>query len=88
MNTKSVNDSQLTWTYRHVNNPKDKSSSAALPACPKCGATMDLKRQKSFSSRHVSDDDRKLYYCNNPMCPPAAGEQKLRSLSLDSPFVE
>jgi hypothetical protein len=68
-------------------NAKDESS-VPLPACPACGATMDLKRQKSFSGMHISSDDGKLYYCNNPLCPPTEVEQKLRSLSLDSPFVE
>ncbi|HEU0144544.1 MAG TPA: hypothetical protein VFQ47_07145 [Nitrososphaera sp.] len=55
------------------------SSNAVLPSCPICGATMDLKRLKPFASRHISDDGR-LFYCNNPMCPPDEWEQKQRLL--------
>ncbi len=40
---------------------------------------MDLKRLKPFTSRHISDDGR-LFYCNNPMCPPDEWEQKQRLL--------
>jgi hypothetical protein len=47
-----------------------------LPSCPKCRATMDLQRSKSFGSRHVHD--KILYYCNNPMCPPDEEERRER----------
>jgi hypothetical protein len=60
-------------------NLKDESSPAALPPCPKCRATMDLKRLKDFASRHISDDGT-LYYCNNPICPPDEWERKQRLL--------
>ena len=62
---------------------KDESSPALHP-CPKCGATMDLKRWKSFASRHISDDGR-LYYCNNPICPPDEWERKQRLLPFSPP---
>ena len=76
--------------YRYINkrvcymcvsiNAKDESSTALLPPpCPKCRATMDLKRMKPFASRHISDDGR-LYYCNNPVCPPDEWERKQRLL--------
>jgi hypothetical protein len=58
---------------------KDKLSVMVLPSCPICRATMDLKRLESFGSRHISDDG-KLYYCNNPMCPPDEEERKQRLL--------
>jgi hypothetical protein len=51
--------------------------SPALPSCPICRATLDLKLLKSFGSRRVSNDG-KLYYCNNPMCAPDEEEQKHR----------
>jgi len=57
---------------------KDDSSSV-LPSCPTCRATMDLKLQESFGSRHTSNDG-KLYYCNNPMCAPDEEEAKHRLL--------
>jgi hypothetical protein len=57
---------------------KDESL-PGLPSCPTCGATMDLKRLESFGSRHISYDG-KLYYCNNPICPPDEWEQKQRLL--------
>jgi hypothetical protein len=69
-------------------NAIDELSTMTLPPCPTCGATMDLKRLKSFASRHISVDDGKLYYCNNPLCPPDEWQRKQRLLSLDSPFVE
>jgi hypothetical protein len=67
-------------------NAKDESSAAAAPLypCPRCGATMDLKRWESFGSRH-SGNDGKLYYCNNPICAPDEWEQKQRLL-LPSSF--
>jgi hypothetical protein len=40
---------------------------------------MDLKPLKSFASRHISNDGR-LYYCNNPICPPDEWERKQRLL--------
>jgi hypothetical protein len=55
------------------------SSNSLLPTCPKCGATMDSKRLKSFGGRHTSDDGT-LYYCNNPICPPDEWERKQRLL--------
>lgn len=55
------------------------SSNSVLPPCPRCGATMDFKRLEDFASRHISDDGR-LYYCNNPICPPADWERKQRLL--------
>ena len=55
------------------------SSNSVLPPCPKCGATMDLKRLEDFASRHIGNDE-KLYYCNNPMCPPDDWERKQRLL--------
>jgi hypothetical protein len=57
---------------------KDESSPALRP-CPKCGATMDLKRLEDFASRHISYDGR-IYYCNNPICPPDEWERKQRLL--------
>ena len=59
-------------------NAKDESS-PALPPCPRCGATMDLKRRKTFAGRHISDDGR-LYYCSNPICPPDEWERNQRLL--------
>jgi hypothetical protein len=59
-------------------NRKDEQS-LVLPPCPRCGATMDLKRVKDFGSRHISNDG-KLYYCNNPVCPPDEWERKQRLL--------
>jgi hypothetical protein len=67
-------------------NGKDQSLQE-LPCCPICGATMDLKRLKSFGSRHRSYGG-KLYYCNNPICPPEEWERMQRVLFLDSPFIE
>ncbi len=59
---------------------KDESS-PTLPPCPSCGATMDLKRRKSFASRHISDDGR-MYYCSNTICPPDEWGRK-HTLLLD-----
>jgi hypothetical protein len=56
---------------------KDESL-PGLPSCPRCGATMDLKRLESFGSRHIINGE--LYYCNNPICPPEEWEQKQRLL--------
>jgi hypothetical protein len=38
-----------------------------------------LKRLEDFASRHIGNDE-KLYYCNNPMCPPDDWERKQRLL--------
>jgi hypothetical protein len=59
-------------------NAKDEQS-LELPPCPRCRATMDLKRLKDFASRRISDDGR-IYYCNNPICPPDEWERKQRLL--------
>jgi hypothetical protein len=59
-------------------NAKDEQS-LVLPPCPRCRATMDLKLLEDFASRHINDDGR-LYYCNNPICPPDEGERKHRLL--------
>jgi hypothetical protein len=67
-------------------NAKDESS-PALPSCPICKATMDLKRLKAFGSRHISRDG-KSHYCNNSVCPTNECERKQRLLLLDSPFIE
>jgi hypothetical protein len=64
-------------------NIKDKV--LLMPPCPTCRATMDLKCLESFGSRHTSDDG-KLYYCNNPMCPPDEEEGKERVLIATPPF--
>jgi hypothetical protein len=56
---------------------KDESL-RGLPSCPTCGATMDLKRVEAFGSRHITNG--KLYYCNNPICPPDEWERKQRLL--------
>jgi hypothetical protein len=60
-------------------NAKDELSQA-LPSCPRCRATMDLKRLKDFASRHIISDDGRLYYCNNPICTPDEWERKQRLL--------
>jgi len=57
----------------------ENEQSVVLPPCPRCGATMDMKRLKSFGSRHISDKG-KSYYCNNPICPPDEWERKQRLL--------
>ncbi len=54
---------------------KEKLSSV-LPSCSRCGATLDLKLLKCFGSRRNISDDRKLYYCNNPHCPPDEEERE------------
>jgi hypothetical protein len=59
-------------------NAKDESS-PALPPCPTCVATMDLKRRKSFASIRIGDDGR-LYYCSNPIFPSDELERKQRLL--------
>jgi hypothetical protein len=59
-------------------NGKDEQS-LVLPPCRRCRATMDLKLLEHFASRHISDDGR-LYYCNNPICPPDEWERKQRLL--------
>ncbi len=59
-------------------NAKDEQS-LELPPCPRCRATMDLKRLEDFASRRISDDGR-IYYCNNPICPPDEWERKQRLL--------
>ncbi|MDQ3837159.1 MAG: hypothetical protein M3270_09545 [Thermoproteota archaeon] len=59
-------------------NRRDEQS-VVLPPCPACGATMDLKRLEHFGSRHISDMG-KLYYCNNPICPPDEWEREQRLL--------
>ena len=53
--------------------------SPALPPCPTCRATLDLRLLESFGSRHISNDG-KLYYCNNPLCAPDHEEGKHRLL--------
>jgi hypothetical protein len=50
-----------------------------LPSCPTCRATMDLKLLEPFGSRRTNNDG-KLYYCNNPMCAPDEEEGKHRLL--------
>jgi hypothetical protein len=63
-------------------NGKDEQSLVLL-SCPRCKATMDLKRLEPFGSRHIISDDGKvilLYYCNNPVCPPDEWERKQRLL--------
>jgi hypothetical protein len=60
-------------------NAKDEQS-LVLPPCPRCRATMDLKRLEDFASRHIISDNGKLYYCNNPICPPDEWERKQRLL--------
>jgi hypothetical protein len=55
-----------------------------LPSCYVCGATLDLELIESFGSRRIivsaDDDEGKLYYCNNPLCPPDKEQQKHRLL--------
>jgi hypothetical protein len=76
---------QLLWEFEKIRgvypvsiNRKDEQP-LVLPPCPRCRATMDLKRLKPFASRHVSSDGR-LYYCNNPICSPDEWERKQRLL--------
>jgi hypothetical protein len=57
---------------------KDDSSSV-LPSCSTCRATLDSNLLESFGSMHIGTDG-KLYYCNNPMCPPDEEQQKHRLL--------
>ncbi len=65
--------------------------SSVLPSCSKCGATLDLKLLKCFGSRRSISDDRKSYYCNNPLCPPDEEERKRRLLPFSgiatTPYV-
>jgi hypothetical protein len=65
-------------------NAKDESSPALHP-CPKCRATMGLKRLEHFASSYIISDDGRLYYCNNPICPPDEWEQKQRLLPFSFP---
>jgi hypothetical protein len=53
--------------------------SPVLPSCPTCMATLDSNLLQSFGSRRISNDG-KLFYCNNPMCPPDEEQQKHRLL--------
>ena len=62
-------------------NIKNDDSSSVLPSCSTCRATLDLNLLQSFGSRHISKDG-KLYYCNNPMCPPDEEEIKNRLLAF------
>ena len=57
------------------------------PPCPTCGATMDLKCWESFGSRHTASDG-KLYYCNNPACPPDEEERNERFANTAANVIE
>ncbi|MDQ5830935.1 MAG: hypothetical protein M3269_01560 [Thermoproteota archaeon] len=68
----------LRRVYHLSINAKDEQS-LVLPPCPRCRATMDLKLLEDFASRNINDEGR-LYYCNNPICPPNEWERKHRLL--------
>ena len=72
----------MCWVYSFLRrvyhlsiNAKDEQS-IVLPPCPRCRATMDLKLLEDFASRHINDDGR-LYYCNNPICPLMRGSESI-----------
>lgn len=66
--------------YESMPRERKEELSSVLPSCSKCGAALDLKLLKCFGSRRNISDDRKSYYCNNPLCPPDEEERKRRLL--------